>query len=104
VVQSFLMQCLPARLPLVTVLIQRLHSPVVALVQRLRGVVKRGGALLQAMQEAFATSVGRMFTSGTEEAGQHMVSVEAATLRSGAALEAEFGVQDKNFLAGMPQP
>ena len=67
----------------------------------MRDVFKRCGALLQAMQEAAATSFGPMFTSGAEGAKEHMDSLEAAMLRSGDALEAEFSAPE-GFLAGMP--
>jgi len=65
-------------------------------------VVTRGGVLLQAMQAAAATSFGPMFTPGAEGAEEHMESLEAAMLRSGDALEAEFSAQATDFLAGMP--
>jgi len=53
------------------------------------------------MQAAAATSFGPVFTSGAEGAKQHMESLEAAMLRSGDALEAEFSAQAEGFLAGM---
>jgi hypothetical protein len=54
------------------------------------------------MQAAAAKSFGPMFTSGATGAKQHMVSVKAAMLRSGKALQAEFEAQARDFLAGMP--
>lgn len=54
------------------------------------------------MQAAAAKSFGPMFTSGAKGAKQHMVSVKAAMLRSGKALQAEFEAQAEDFLAGVP--
>ena len=54
------------------------------------------------MQAAAATSFGPMFTSCVEGGEEHMQLLEAAMLRSGDALEAEFSAQAEDFLAGMP--